>query len=71
MTGATFILMHLKQDKPQQAASALKFFDWAYANGDKMADDLDYVPVPEALENIIRAQWRKITDGSGKGILAQ
>ncbi|MEP6609843.1 MAG: phosphate ABC transporter substrate-binding protein PstS, partial [Burkholderiaceae bacterium] len=46
ITGATFIMMHLKQDKPQQAAAALKFFDWAYANGDKMADELDYVPMP-------------------------
>jgi len=71
MTGATFILMHVKQDKPQQAASALKFFDWAYANGDKMADDLDYVPMPDAVENIIRTQWRKITDSSGKGIAVQ
>ena len=42
-TGATFILMHKAQDKPAQATSSLKFFDWAYKNGDKTADDLDYV----------------------------
>ena len=71
ITGATFIMMHAKQDKPQQAAAALKFFAWAYTNGDKMADDLDYVPIPDTVENIIRAQWRKITDGSGKGIIVQ
>lgn len=69
ITGANFIMMHVKQDKPQQAAAALKFFDWAYSNGDKMADELDYVPMPDAVENIIRTQWRKITDGAGKSVV--
>jgi len=69
ITGATFIMMHVKQDKPQQAAAALKFFDWAYSNGDKMADELDYVPMPDAVEGIIRTQWRKITDGAGKSVV--
>ena len=50
ITGATFILMHKAQDKPASAASTLKFFDWAYTNGDKMADELDYVPLPDAGE---------------------
>ena len=54
ITGATFIMMQLKQDKPQQAAASLKFFDWAYANGDKMADELDYVPLPDSVEALIR-----------------
>jgi phosphate transport system substrate-binding protein len=69
ITGATFIMMHLKQDKPQQAAAALRFFDWAYSSGDKMADELDYVPMPDAVENIIRTQWRKITDSAGKSVV--
>ena len=69
ITGATFIMMHTKQDKPQQAAAALKFFDWAYTHGDQMADELDYVPMPDAVENIIRTQWRKILDGSGKAVV--
>ncbi len=69
ITGATFIMMHVKQDKPQQAAAALKFFDWAYSNGDKMADELDYVPMPDAVEGIIRTQWRKITDSAGKSVV--
>ena len=38
ITGATYILMYKSQDKPASAAATLKFFDWAYANGDKMAD---------------------------------
>ena len=69
ITGATFILMHVKQDKPAQAAAAVKFFEWAYASGDQMADDLDYVPMPEAVKKVVRAQWRKITDTAGKTVV--
>src|SRR4030095_1237114 len=43
ITGASFILMHVKQEKPQNAAEVLKFFDWALKNGQKMAEELDYV----------------------------
>lgn len=64
ITGATFILMHKKQDKPTQGTETLKFFDWAYGNGDKMADDLDYVPMPTEVKNVIRASWKQITDGN-------
>jgi phosphate transport system substrate-binding protein len=68
MTGATFILMHKTQDKPVNAAAALKFFSWAYANGDKMADDLDYVPMPASVKAAIEKSWSQIKDASGKAI---
>lgn len=69
ITGATFILMQKKQDKPAQAATALKFFDWAYKSGGAMASDLDYVPLPEAVTNQIRATWKQsVKDGSGKAL---
>jgi phosphate transport system substrate-binding protein len=69
ISGATFILMYKTQDKPQNAANALKFFDWAYANGDKMASDLDYVPMPDVVKALIRKQWGdNIKDASGKVI---
>jgi len=68
ITGATFIMMHAKQDKPQQAQAALKFFDWAFANGDKMSAELDYVPLPGEVEDMIRQSWGKITDGAGKAV---
>ena len=69
ITGATFILMHKAQDKPESAANALKFFEWAYTNGDKMAADLDYVPMPDAVKAMIRKQWAdNIKDASGKAI---
>jgi len=69
ISGATFILMHKSQDKPQNGANALKFFDWAYANGDKMASDLDYVPMPDAVKALVRKQWAdNIKDASGKSV---
>lgn len=68
ITGATFILMHKTQDKPQQAAAALKFFDWAYTNADKMASDLDYVPLPDSVKALVRKQWGEIKDTSGKSV---
>ncbi len=68
MTGATFILMHKVQDKPAQAAATLKFFAWAYKNGDQAADDLDYVPMPGAVKLAIEKSWTEIKDGSGKPV---
>ncbi len=68
LTGATFILMHKAQDKPQQAAATLKFFEWAYKSGDKQAGELDYVPMPEAVKGQIAKSWGQIVDGAGKPI---
>ncbi len=68
ITGATFVLMHAKQDKPAQAAASLKFFDWAYKNGDKTAGDLDYVPMPAPVKASIEKAWGEIKDASGKAI---
>jgi phosphate transport system substrate-binding protein len=68
ITGATFILMQKVQDKPAQATAALKFFDWAYKNGDKTADDLDYVPMPDTVKSAVEKAWGEIKDGSGKAV---
>jgi len=68
ITGATFILMHKKQDKPENAAIALKFFDWAYEAGDKLALDLDYVPMPDSVVKLVKAEWKKIQDPTGKPV---
>ena len=68
LTGATFILMHKAQDKPAQAATALKFFEWAYQSGDKTAGDLDYVPMPDSVKAVILKSWGEIKDTSGKAI---
>jgi phosphate transport system substrate-binding protein len=68
ITGASFILMHARQDKPENGREVLKFFDWAFRNGQKMAAELDYVPMPEATIREIQAAWKQITDGSGKAL---
>lgn len=69
ITGATFILMHKVQDKPVEAAAALRFFDWAYKNGDKTADDLDYVPMPPSVKQQIERLWgAEIKDTAGKPV---
>ena len=68
ISGATFILMHAKQDKPASATEVLKFFSWAYKNGEKIAVDLDYVPMPKPVVAAIEKAWGEIKDNSGKTI---
>jgi len=68
ITGASFILIHQKQDKADSGREVLKFFDWSFKNGAKMADELDYVPMPDAVVKEIQAVWKGVTDTSGKTI---
>ncbi|HEY3813528.1 MAG TPA: phosphate ABC transporter substrate-binding protein PstS [Caulobacteraceae bacterium] len=66
ITGATFILVHKEQKNPETCRAVLKFFDWAYKNGDAAAAQLDYVPLPLALKNQIRKQWTANVHAGGK-----
>ena len=68
LSGATFILMHKLQDKPVQASNSLKFFEWAFNNGDKMASDLEYVALPDGVKALVRKQWGEVKDASGKAV---
>lgn len=69
ITGASFILMHKSQAKPDNGREVLKFFDWAFKNGEKMADELDYVPMPAAVVRQIQDEWKKsLRDPQGKPI---
>jgi phosphate transport system substrate-binding protein len=69
IAGATFILIHKQPKDPAAAAEALKFFAWAYAKGGKMAEDLDYVPMPAKVVSEIEKVWAtQIKDASGKPI---
>ncbi len=62
--------MHVKQDKPQNAAEVLKFFDWAFKNGQTMAAELDYVPMPENVTKVIAESWKaQVKDAVGQGRL--
>jgi len=67
MTAATFILIPKQPQDAAAASEALKFFSWAYAKGGKMAEELDYVPMPSKVVGSIQAMWAKsITDSAGK-----
>jgi len=69
IAGATFILMHKSQDKAENAKEVLKFFEWAYKNGDQMAATLDYVPMPDPVVSLIQSNWKsQIKDTSGKAL---
>jgi phosphate transport system substrate-binding protein len=63
ITGASFILVYANPPDPAATGAALKFFDWAYRNGAKMAQDLDYVPLPDSLVTQVRATWKSQIKG--------
>jgi phosphate transport system substrate-binding protein len=69
ITGATFILMHTHQTNVENANAVLAFYDWAYKNGDAMASQLDYVPLPETVKGLVRRLvWPKIDGPNGKPV---
>jgi phosphate transport system substrate-binding protein len=69
ITGATFILMHKSQANAANAKEVLKFFDWAYRDGDKLALDLDYIPMPDPVVKLVQIEWKnKIKDAGGNPI---
>ena len=63
ITGASFILLYKNQVNADKGLSVMKFFDWAFTNGDKAATELEYVPMPVAVENQIRAIWKAEVKG--------
>ncbi|MGH8752108.1 MAG: phosphate ABC transporter substrate-binding protein PstS, partial [Burkholderiales bacterium] len=67
ITGASFILIYKQQADPAKGTQVLKFFDWAYKNGDKLAEELDYVPMPDNVVKLIETAWKnQISDSGGK-----
>ena len=69
ITGASFILMYKTQTKPNQAREVLKFLNWSYKHGGKLAMKLDYVPMPKAVVNMVEKTWKKeLHDTSGNAI---
>jgi len=67
MTAATWILIYKKPQDAAATAEALKFFSWSYAKGDKMADELDYVAMPDKVVDDIKKMWSaEIKDAAGK-----
>jgi phosphate transport system substrate-binding protein len=69
ITGATFILVYKSPANPDQTKEVLKFFAWAYENGDAMAMELVYIPLPDAVVNLIQSAWKsQIKDANGKSV---
>jgi phosphate transport system substrate-binding protein len=68
ITGATFILVHTKQTDAAKGKEVLSFFDWCYKNGDAAANQLDYVPLPAAVKDLIRKSWAKVLGPDGKPV---
>ncbi|BAI76590.1 phosphate transport system substrate-binding protein (plasmid) [Azospirillum sp. B510] len=68
ITGASFILMYKAPQDAASSAEALKFFDWAYKNGAKMATELDYVPMPEAVVSLVQKTWSQSIQADGKPV---
>lgn len=67
VTSASFILVHKKQDKPENARAVLEFFNWAFENGAEQAAELDYVAMPAEVTSEIKNIWAaeiKDTDGN-------
>ncbi|MGL4767639.1 MAG: phosphate ABC transporter substrate-binding protein PstS [Formosimonas sp.] len=69
IAGTAFVLMHAKQDNPDNAAKILKFFDWGLTQGNAVATELEYIPLPAEVVALVKAEWKKITDASGKAIM--
>jgi len=69
ITGASFILVHKTQEKPDSAKAVLDFFAWSYENGAKMAEALDYVPMPTNVAKLVEASWSaNVKDAGGKSV---
>ncbi|CCD98776.1 phosphate ABC transporter substrate-binding protein PstS [Bradyrhizobium sp. STM 3809] len=57
MTAATFILMHKEPTDKAASAEAIKFFKWSFEKGGKMAEELDYIPMPDSVVKLIEKTW--------------
>jgi phosphate transport system substrate-binding protein len=69
ITGVSFILMYKQQADAAKGKEVIKFFDWAFANGDKAAVDLDFVPLPDTVVKQVQASWKQnLKDASGKAL---
>jgi phosphate transport system substrate-binding protein len=68
ITGATFILVKTKQEDAAKGREVLAFFDWCYKNGDAAAQQLDYLPMPAAVKDMVRKSWTRITGPDGKPV---
>lgn len=68
ITGASFILIHKEQTDAAKAEAMLKFFDWCFTHGDEMAKELFYVPMPDDVVALVKAEWAGDVRAGGKPV---
>jgi phosphate transport system substrate-binding protein len=68
ITGASFILFYKDQPDAAKADAVLKFFAWSYANGQKMAEELDYVPIPMNVVHMVEDTWKSEVKSDNKAV---
>jgi phosphate transport system substrate-binding protein len=66
ITGATFVLIYKQQQQRLTAMQMLKFFDWSYRAGAELADELQYVPMPKDVVQLIESAWGAVKDPHGQ-----
>ena len=71
ISASTFILMPKEVKDPAAASEALKFFSWAYKNGDAMAGELEYVPMPAAVKTLVISKWADIKGADGAAVASK
>ena len=71
IAAATFILVHKQPQDAKQVAGVLKFFDWAYTQGDEDAMALDYVPFSDTAVALFKAKWNEVVDSNGQPVYRQ
>jgi phosphate transport system substrate-binding protein len=68
ITGASFVLLYAKHEKPEQAAQVLRFFHYGLTQGDKQVAELGYAPLPKEVVNLVEKQWSQVRDAAGQPI---
>jgi phosphate transport system substrate-binding protein len=71
VTGATFMLIHKQQQRRPTAIQMLKFFDWTFRTGAKLAEELEYVPMPKDVVPLIQSAWGQVKDPQGQPTWSQ
>lgn len=64
----TFILLPKNPDNAERSRNVMKFFDWAFKNGDKLAQELEYIPIPSSVQDRIRAAWASEVKVNGEAV---
>ncbi len=68
ITGATFVVMYQRPQKPQSASQSLKFFHWAMTKAEGLSTDLGYAPMPKDVVSTIETLWARVLDADGKSV---